>query len=153
MPEEEQSLITDEMRALIGVRGEPRTVVVREEDARRVRDVLGDSDPRYRDETGVAPPYVLSMLGGGQRMSGMPRVLPGGLMTQQEWRFFRPFVIGEALTAYQSVVDIRERLGGRYGHSVLVTMGIDYHNGGGDLVASFFETLTQFDPNAARKGE
>ena len=46
--EEEQSLITDEHRALIGLKGEPVTVTVKEEDARRMCEVLGDNDPQLR---------------------------------------------------------------------------------------------------------
>lgn len=150
MAEEEQSLITDEHRARVGVRGEPFTVTVNEEDARRMRDVLGDSDPRWADGTGMAPPYVLAMFSGGRsHRPDMIRVLPGGLLTQQEWKFSRPFRIGETLTGYNQLVDVRERLGGRYGHSVLVTNGTDFLDADGNHVASVMMTITQFDPARA----
>jgi hypothetical protein len=152
LTEEEQSLITAEHRALIGRRSEPRKVTVKEEDAHRMRDVLGDTDPRWADGTGMAPPYVLAMLGGG-RAPDMVRILPGGLLTQQEWKFSRPFRIGEELTGYSQTVDIRERLGGRYGHSVLVTSAVDYYDVDGEHVASAMTTLTQFDPKGAERGE
>ena len=154
MSEVEQSLITDEHRAQIGVRSEPTVVTVRAEDAHRMRDMLGDSDPRYADGTGVAPPYLLAMFGGrgpggpGGR-GGMPSILPGGLLTQQEWKFMRPFRIGEDLTAITQVVDIRERLGGRYGYSVLVTSETDYFGADGEQVAAVMSTITQFDPKGA----
>ena len=93
----EQSLITDEHRATIGRKSDPVKVVITREDAHRMRDVLGDKDPRYADETGMAPPYVIAGMGGGPRR-GMPQILPGGLLTQQEWKFTRPFKIGEELT-------------------------------------------------------
>lgn len=149
---EEQSLITDEHRALIGKRGEPIKVVVKEEDARRMREVIGDPDPRWAEGTGMAPPYVLAMLSGG-RAPNMPRILPGGLLTQQEWKFSRPLRIGEELTGYSQVFDIRERLGGRYGHSVLVTTGTDYYDADGNHVASAMMTITQFDPKGAERKE
>ena len=151
MTEEEHSLITDEHRALIGKRSEPMKVVVSEVDAQRMREVLGDTDPRWADGTGMAPPYVLAMLGGGRRPD-MVRILPGGLLTQQEWKFSRPFRVGEELTGYNQTVDIRERLGGRYGHSVLVTNGTDYFDADGNHVASAMMTITQFDPKGAQGG-
>jgi hypothetical protein len=147
----EQSLITDEHRAVIGRKSEPVTVTIREEDARRMRDVLGDRDPRYADGTGLAPPYVIAMLAGGPRR-GMPQILPSGLLTQQEWRFTRPFRIGEQLQAVSQVYDIRDRLGGRYGYSVLVTQGTDFYDADGNHVAAAMITITQFDPKMAAGG-
>jgi len=134
---------------MIGVKSEPTKVTVREEDARRMRDILGDTDPRYADETGIAPPYVIAMFHSGRRFGGV-QVLPGGLLTQQEWKFTRPFRIGEELSAVSQVFDIRERLGGRYGHSVLVTNSTDFYDTAGEHVAASMMTITQFDPKAAR---
>jgi hypothetical protein len=150
LSEPEQSLITDEHRAAIGVKSAPAKVTVKEVDARRMRDILGDNDPRYADGTGIAPPYVIAMFGGGRGNAHMPQVLPGGLLTQQEWRFTRPFKIGEELEAITQVVDIRDRLGGRYGYSVLVTSGTDYYDAAGEHVGAAMITITQFDPKSAR---
>ncbi len=149
----EQSLITDEHRAQIGVKSEPSTITVKESDARRMRDILGDADPRWADGTGMAPPYVLAMFTGPRRGGPHVQVLPGGLLTQQEWKFSRPFKIGEELTAISQVFDIRDRLGGRYGYSVLVTSGTDYYDKDGNHVAAAMVTITQFDPNSARSNE
>ena len=148
----EQSLITDEHRGAIGQKSEPAKVTIKEEDAKRMRDVLEDKDPRWADGTGMAPPYVLAGMGGGPRR-GMPMVLPGGLLTQQEWKFSRPFKIGEELQAVSQVFDIRDRLGGRYGYSVLVTQGTEYFDNEGEHVASAMITITQFDPKSQRKGD
>lgn len=151
MSQPEQSLITDEHRATIGVKSEPITVVVNEVDARRMRDLLNDDDPRYADETGIAPPYVLAGMGGGRPQGmRMPQVLPGGLLTQIEWRFNKPFQIGATLQAVSSVIDIRDRLGGRYGYSVLIMTETDYIDEAGDIVASSLTTITQFDPKGAK---
>jgi hypothetical protein len=148
----EQSLITEEHRAHIGRKSEPVKVTIREEDAKRMRDVLEDRDPRYADGTGTAPPYLLAMLSGGPRR-GMPQILPNGLLTQQEWKFSRPFKIGEELEAVSQVFDIRDRLGGRYGYSVLVTFGTDYYDTAGNHVAAAMLTITQFDPKSGRQGD
>jgi acyl dehydratase len=150
--EPEQSLITDEHRAQIGVKSEPRSVMVKEEDAKRMRDLLGDTDPRYADGTGIAPPYVLAGMGGDRReqQRNMVRVLPGGLLTQIEWRFFKPIKIGAELQAVSGVIDIRDRLGGRYGYSVLVMSQTEYLDESGEPVAASLQTITQFDPKGAK---
>ena len=149
----EQSLITDEHRATIGKKSEPTKVVVKEIDAHRMRDILEDRDPRYADETGIAPAYILAGFGGRPNRNMMPGILPGGLLTQQEWRFTRPFKIGEELTSISQVVDIRERLGGRYGYSVLITTANDFYDADGNHVAGSMITITQFDPKGAAREE
>jgi len=148
----DQSLITEEHRAAIGRKSEPAKVIIDPVDASRMRDVLEDKDPRYAEGTGLAPAYVIAGMGGGPRR-GMPQVLPGGLLTQQEWKFSRPFKVGEELTAVSQVFDIRDRLGGRYGYSVLVTQGTEYFDTEGNHVASAMITITQFDPKSQRKGD
>lgn len=153
LSEVEKSLITDEHRAKIGVKSEPRTVTINPEDARRMRDLLGDPDPRYQDGTGIAPPYVLAAIDPGIPRHMMPSVLPGGLLTQMEWKFHRPFRVGEDLTLEHAVIDIRDRLGGRYGYSVLMMIQSAYTDGEGHLVAESLRTLTQFDPSAARSAQ
>lgn len=151
MDEIEQSLITDEHRATIGAKSDPIQVTVNEVDAHRVRDLLEDDDPRYADGTGIAPPYVIAALGTPRR--NIPGILPGGLLTQQEWRFTRPFRIGETLNGVSQVIDIRERLGGRYGYSVLITSATDYYDSDGEHVAAAMTTITQFDPKRARNND
>ena len=148
---EDQSLITEEHRAFIGQKSDPVKVTVKDVDAHRMRDVLEDADGRWANDTGVAPPYAIASLGGG-RPGRMPQVLPGGLLTQQEWRFTRPFKLGEELEAVAQVVDLRERLGGRYGHSVLVTTSTDYYDADGNHVCASLVTVTQFDPKRAQGG-
>lgn len=155
MSDELQSKITDEHRAFIGRKSDPVPVTVREEDAKRVREVLGDTDPRWADGTGVAPPYAVATFQGAPRRGGigMPMVLPNAILTQQEWRFTRPLRLGEQLQAITQVIDIRDRLGGRYGYSVLVTTSTDYYDPNGNHVAATLNTVTQFDPASARGRE
>jgi acyl dehydratase len=76
----------------------------------------------------------------------VPQILPGGILTQTERQFFKPFKIGDELQAYGKVFDIRDRLGGRYGYSILVMTGTDYVDAAGDTVASSIMTITQFNP-------
>lgn len=146
MTEEIQSKITDEHRAFIGQKSEPTTVTVKTEDASRVRSVLEDTDPRWAEGTDVAPPYVIAMFQGTPRRGMSPQILPNAILTTQEWRFHRPFRNGEELQAVSQVIDIRDRLGGRYGYSVLVTTQTEFTDADGTPVAAVLITVTQFDP-------
>ena len=148
MSDVQESKITDEHRARIGVASDPIEVTIREEDAKRVRDLLGDTDPRYADGTGIAPPYTIAVVDPGFPRAFAPQVLPGGILTQTEWRFYKPLRIGATLTAVHRVVDIRDRLGGRYGYSVIVMTETEYRDRDGELVVSTFRTATQFDRSA-----
>jgi hypothetical protein len=149
MPEELESKITDEHRSYIGRKSEPVTFTVTEADAHRLRSLLEDEDPRWGPGTNVAPPYVLGLSQGSARGGNMPRVLNGGIMTQQEWRFTRPIRIGEQLKAITQVIDLRDRLGGRYGYSVLVTQSTDFYDSEDKHVAAILISITQFDQAAA----
>jgi hypothetical protein len=51
------------------------------------------------------------------------------------------------------VIDIRDRLGGRYGYSVLMTTSTDFHDTAGEHVAAMLITITQFDPRTMRGNE
>jgi hypothetical protein len=146
MTDEIQSKITDEHRAFIGRKSEPTTIIVQSDDARRIRGVLADADPRWADGTDVAPPYAIAMFQGTPRRGMSPQILPNAILTTQEWRFHRPFRVDEKLTAVSQVIDLRDRLGGRYGYSVLVTTATDFTDAAGAPVAAVLITVTQFDP-------
>ena len=145
MSDVQESRITDEHRAMIGRASDPIEVVPREADARRMRELLGDDDPRWADGTGVAPPYVLSMLEPRLPEELSPRVLSSGILTQTEWTFSRPIRLEEPLRAVTRLIDVRDRLGGRYGYSVLVMFQTSYLDAGGEEAAASLRTITQFD--------
>jgi len=151
MTEELQSKITDEHRAFIGRKSDPVPVTIREQDAQRVRAVLGDDDPRWAEGTGIAPPYTIAMFQGTPRRGATPSILPNQILTTQEWRFHRPLRIGEDLQGVSQVIDIRDRLGGRYGYSVLVTTSTEFYGSDGEPAAALLITVTQFDPAGLRE--
>ncbi len=147
----EQSLITEEHRAAIGRTAGPVELQVRPEDVRRVRAILGDDDPRYGEETGIAPPYILAVIEPAMPWQLLPRVLPSGILTQTEWTFRRPLRIGERLFATHRLADIRDRLGGQYGYSVVMNVMTEYRDEAGELVATSLRTSMQFDPAQRRE--
>lgn len=146
----EQSLITEEHRAAIGRTAGPVELHVRADDVRRVRTILGDDDPRWGEETGVAPPYVLAVIEPALPFHILPRVLPNGILTQTEWSFERPLRIGERVYATHRIVDIRDRFGGQYGYSVIINVMTEYRDESGEVVATSLRTALQFDPAQRR---
>ncbi|MFN0148395.1 MAG: hypothetical protein ACKVT1_17985 [Dehalococcoidia bacterium] len=150
MPEELESKITDEHRAQVGRKAPPRKFIITTAEAARMRAVLQDADPRYAPGTGVAPPYCLALLDPARTGLGV-RVLPAGILTAHEWNFMRPLPIDEELQAVAQVTDLRDRLGGRYGYSVLSTTRVDFFDSLGNLLATSTAVGTQFDPNARRE--
>jgi hypothetical protein len=141
----QESKITDEHRATLGVKSDPTPVNVTAEDCRRVRELLNDDDPRYAEGTGIAPPYILAVIDPGMPFQLLPRVLPGGLLTQTEWKFHDDIKVDTTLNAVHNVIDVRDRLGGRYGYSVLVMVQTDYEDSNGKSLGSALRTITQFD--------
>ena len=140
-----ESKITDEHRAMIGQKSDPIEVVPRTPDAQRMRDLLDDSDPRWADGTGIAPPYILAMMEPRLPAELSPQVLSSGILTQTEWKFSRPIKLEEPLQAVTQLLDVRDRLGGRYGYSVLVMFQTAYLNSEGEESAASLRTITQFD--------
>jgi hypothetical protein len=141
-----ESKLTDEHRELIGRRSEPVAWVIDVNDVRRLRSLMQDQDPRWAEGTGVAPPYVLGIPGAARSESAAPAILPNTILTQTEWRVLRPLRIGEPYQAVSQIVDIRERLGGRYGYSVLITSVTEVFDAEGNQAAATQSMWTQFDP-------
>jgi hypothetical protein len=145
----DKPLVTDEHRAKIGKKTPPNRLVIRATDAHRLRDLLGDDDPRYTDETGLAAPYAFSILEPRPTLGlgeVVPRVFPMGVLTQSEWTQHRPFHVDQPIFATYEVADIRERLGGRFGRSVLLMVHAEFRDEAGELLGESMHTITQYDP-------
>ncbi len=132
---DEESLITDEMRARIGVESKPWTVEVDKTAVRMFARSVQYDDPIFFDEEFAkskgyrslpAPPHYLGTpiftprgsdptfggpAGSGQPRSGNPklrRILNGGT----DIEYFDTVQAGDVLTASSKVADITERKGG-----------------------------------------
>jgi acyl dehydratase len=156
-----ESLITEEARAMIGVENEPVTGTVSEKEIRRFCYAVGDLNPAYLDgDVGdnpasgsvVAPPmfYDIPIVKesplGMLREDGMPkggkslplkttRIMAGG----KEVEFFKPMRPGDTITSIGKIVDIYEK-DGRSGPLVFTVFENRYTNQDGELVA--IETAT-----------
>jgi hypothetical protein len=136
MPDDSRSLMTAAVQALIGTKTHIVTTTVDAADVRRVRAGMGDTDPRYGDETGIAPPYYAARMDPREFYMLVPRIMTGKLMVQAHWKLYRPLRIGETVTLQQEIAGIRERMGGKLGHSIVITLRIDIRSAEtGELIA------------------
>jgi acyl dehydratase len=144
----EESVITDEMRAAIGVESEPSIYEIQAEPIRRWAEAIGDPNPLYRDEEYarskgyrgvVAPPGFVAQYAfpvkagsGGRRSFRSPfaRGLNGG----NEYEFFKPVQAGDTITATSKLAELRERPG-RLGTMLFIISETTYRNQDGEVVA------------------
>jgi len=154
----EGSLVSDELRSLIGSTGPEVAVEVTRAVVHRAADVFRGSRAGLTLEPGSeVPGFVLAALEGDVPRVQVPEPLPRSLLVANEWRFERPLRLGEELRARSRVADIRERLGGRFGHSVYVQTEVEFREpASGALVAASSITLMYYDlerPGAEEDGE
>jgi acyl dehydratase len=141
------SLITDEMKKVIGVESEPSVYEIEKEPIRRWANAIGDTNPLYHDETYarkcgyrslIAPPgfmatYAFPVKSGrirGQFETGLTRNLNGG----NEYEFLKPIQAGDTITMTSKIADIFEREG-RLGKMLFTIRESTYKNQFGEIVA------------------
>jgi hypothetical protein len=149
MPDE--SLLTDEVRALIGapVEMEPLQVTLR--GVRRALDVyFGGHDGANYAEGDVVPGYVIASLDSESEPPPIPSLMPQSLLISNEWSFERPMRLGEEYSATYRIVDISERFGGKFGYSLDFRSEVEFRDASGAVVARSARTMTQYDASQAR---
>lgn len=144
----EESIITDEMRSLIGVESEPSTFVIEEEPIRRWAEAIGNSNPLYHDTEYakksryrgmITPPgfvgnYSFPVKTGGlspRVKSPFWRVFNGG----NEFEFLKPVRAGDVLTATSKLAELFERQGRpEIGRMLFQVTETTYKNQKGEVV-------------------
>ena len=142
------SVITDEMKAAVGVESEPSVYEIERSSIRRWAEAIGDDNPLYRDEeyarskgyrSIVAPPGFIAQYafpvkagGGGRRGFNSPfsRNLNGG----NEYEFFKPVQAGDTITSTSKLAQLFER-DGRMGKMLFSISETTYKNQDGETVA------------------
>jgi len=150
MTQQKESLITDEMRAVIGKESEPVTYEVDNTGCRQFARAVGYTDPIFFDEAAakargyraiVAPPGFLGhpvIIPGKSAPRGpeslgfqtnLKRVLNGGT----DYEYFDDVCAGDVLTGTMEISDIAEREG-RLGQMIVVSTETTYKNRAGKTV-------------------
>ncbi|MDY6908073.1 MAG: MaoC family dehydratase N-terminal domain-containing protein [Chloroflexota bacterium] len=150
---QEGSIITDEMRKLIGVEGTPTVLEVEKGFIRMMADSIADPNPLWQDEEYakrskhggiVAPPAFLCNARAGtsrgvQMKSPFLRALAGG----DELEYYLPVRPGDVLTSVSYISEYNEREGKR-GKMLFTIIDTKYTNQKGELVAKSRSTYISY---------
>jgi len=155
----EGSLITEELRKLIGVPSEPIIFKVEEGAIQRYAQAIGDPNPLYNDidyarksKHGrlMCPPgftgwpvkggiSVFKLVDTLVKAGAPPRLLDGGV----EFEFFEPVGAGDTLVATTKIVDISEKET-KMGKTMFTTLETTFLNQNGNVALKSRSTLIQF---------
>ena len=155
----EGSLITDELRKLIGVSLESIVFKVEEGAIQRYAQAIGDSNPLYNDPDFasktkygrllVPPGFTGWPVKAGRptdklfeslvKAGAPPRLLDGGV----EFEFIEPVGAGDVLTATTKIANITDRET-RLGKTMFTTVEVTFVNQKGDVALKSWSTLIQF---------
>jgi acyl dehydratase len=140
---ENESLITDEMRGLVGEESEPVTYDIEAGLIRQFAQAIGDDNPLWQDESeardarwaGItAPPtFLRTCEPNPNRDVSIP--VSRGLDAGSEWEYFLPVRPGDRITVTRRVTDFTQKEG-RLGQMLLSTAEVRYVNQFGKLVAT-----------------
>lgn len=148
----EASLLTQDVRELIGVPTHMEPVTVTQRAVRRAVEVFTARRSRdYADGESV-PGYALAALDSESEPPPLPSLLPQGLLISNEWQFERPLRMGEQLTVAYRIVDISERFGGKFGYSIDFRSEREFRDSTGAVVARSAHSMMQYDASQASDG-
>lgn len=153
------SLITDELRKLIGVLVEPTIYKVEEGAIKRYAEAIGDPNPIYNDADYasnskygrlVCPPGfmgwpvkgklpVFKIIEAIAKAGAPPRVLDGGI----EFEFFVPICAGDTLVATTKITNIAEREA-KLGKMMFTTVETTFLNQNGDMTLKSRATFINY---------
>ena len=156
----EDSVLTAEMRALIGTESEPVTYEISKWDLQRFACAIGDPNPLYSDQsaaassrfgTMIAPPTFLRCLLPGPSPKPFPEpfahILDGG----SKYTFFHPVRVGDSITVTRGLKDLFVKTG-RFGPMLFKIRELKYVNQDGQLVATQETTTITYGEGEAEEG-
>lgn len=147
----DQSLLTDAVRALVGRETQIGSVEVTLRGWRHAVEVYTGEVPADIPAPGdPVSGYAIAGLETEYEPTELPNLLPNSILIANQWEFERPLRMGEKLDASYRLVDVSERLGGRFGYSIDFRAEVVYRDGAGEVVARSGRTMTQYDPADAR---
>ena len=151
------SVITDKMRAAVGVDSVPVTEDIEKGAIIRFAQAIGDSNPLFTDEAAarksrygglIAPPTFLRSIIPGPPTVEFEQPYSAGLDGGSEWEYFEPVRPGDRITHTVRITDLFER-GGRLGNMLFVIREGRYVNQFGTLVALQRSTGIHYEPSEA----
>jgi acyl dehydratase len=139
-----ETVITETLRAFIGVESAPATYDIERHAVERFACAIGDPNPLYSDRAAaesssvgglIAPPTFFRSLLPGALPEPYPEpfahVLDGG----SKYRYFEPVRVGDEITVVRKITDLFEKHG-RMGTMLFKISELNYTNQDGQLVAT-----------------
>jgi hypothetical protein len=139
----ERSLITDDVRALMGSETAPRHFVIEREVARRLAEALGE-DPDAIAGAEFAPSFYFSAFETQIAPTGIPGELESGILAGDEWEQQRPLRWGERITSVGRIGDVYERFGSRHGQTLYLRYEWTFTGERGEPVAIARRILARY---------
>ncbi len=131
---DQRSLISDDVRAMIGSEAAPRVFVVDPVVGRRLAEALGE-DPDAFNASEFAPSFYFSAYESFIPPTGIAGELASGVLAGDEWEQYRPLRWGERIVSTGRIADIYERFGGRHGQTLYLRYEWRFTDEQGMLVA------------------
>ena len=147
----EESVITEELRNMVGVESEPRSFEVERGAIRRFAQAVDDPNPLWRDEDYarqsrygniVAPPTFLANpleMAGTSKKKSMPKFMTAKCPLKKlqnagiEVECYKPTMPGDVITVRSKLIDLYEKQG-RSGKLLFMITEMTYTNQHGELV-------------------
>lgn len=140
---DQQSLLTDELSALVGVDGAPYQVAVDELVLRRVLETMAEDNQRWRGD--LTPPYILMAFEKTLPLPETPEA-PESLVTGDEWALVRPVRLGEPISVTGRLASATERFGSRFGHTLNLRTTWTFTDVDGAVVAEVGRGTIRYRP-------
>ncbi|MDD5288487.1 MAG: MaoC family dehydratase N-terminal domain-containing protein [Dehalococcoidales bacterium] len=143
-----ESMLTDEMKKLIGVESEPSVFEIEKEPIRRWADAIGDANLLYHDEAYakkcgyrsiIAPPGFMANYAFPVKHGAGVKLPPvgdkvRGLNGGNEFEFLKPIQAGDTITETSKVINMYEREG-KLGIMLFIIVEDTFKNQKGETVA------------------
>ena len=150
----QESAITPEMKASIGIESDPVTHDVEKGAIIKFAEAIGDTNPIFNDEVAarnsryggmVAPPTFLRSINPGPLKVEFKSPYTANLDGGSEWEYFEPIRPGDRITVTSMIADIYERAG-RLGNMLFLVRETKYVNQFGNTVAKQRTTGISYQP-------
>ena len=150
----EESVITEELKSLVGVEAEPAVYEIEKGHVRQFAEAITDPNPLWHDEAyarekgyggTVAPPGYLCIIGltnHAEKLRTANCPLPRWLNAGDNIECYKPIVAGDTITAVAKLADLNERQG-KTGKLLFMTSEITFKNQRGELVARRRQTFVR----------
>ena len=156
MTQEQNSVITQEMRDAVGVESDPVSHEIEKGAIIKFAQAIGDTNPIFNDEQAarasryggiVAPPTFLRSTPSGPMKVSIKSPFSANLDGGSEWEYFEPVRPGDTVTVTQKFSDIYER-SGRLGTMLFMIRETKYVNQFGQTVALQRSTGISYEPSS-----